>query len=250
VRLRQICLAAPRLEPAVQTLQDGLGLSVAWRDGNVGKYGLENAVLPIGTSQFLEVVAPTQPDTAVDRFLARAASPGELGAYMLICDCPDPAAARERAKALGIRVITDTRYADYHGVQLHPRDTGAVMIEFNATPGGEDPTGPYHPAGPDWQQHVRLSSGPIDVVRVRAHDPATMAEKWAALFDRPTQPQGEGFVIELDLGRIEILPGAGRPEALYEIALGPALAAAGETAPLPGAPFDALDLCGVRFVAA
>lgn len=246
VRLRQICLAAPALEPAVQALQDTLDVSVAWRDGNVGKYGLENAVLPIGPSQFLEVVAPTRPDTAVDRFLARAASPDELGAYMLICDCADPAAARERARALGIRVITDTHYPDYHGVQLHPRDTGAVMIEFNATPGGEDINGPYHPAGPEWQQHVRLSSRPIATVRVRAADPAAMAEKWAALFDKPTQPQGEGFVIELDLGHIAIVPAGGQPEALHEIVLGPALAAADP--PQSHALLAEHDLCGVRFI--
>ena len=246
VRLRQICLAAPTLAPAVQALQDELGLAVAYRDGNVGKYGLENAVLPIGPHQFLEVVAPTQPDTAVSRFLARAAAPDELGAYMLICDCDDPAAARARAEALGIRVIADTRYRDYHGVQLHPRDTGGVMIEFNATPGGEDLAGPYHPAGPDWQHHVRLDTGSIDIVRVHAHDPAAMAEKWAALFDKPTQPQGEGFVIELDLGHIAIVPAGGQPEALHEIVLGPALAAADP--PQSHALLAEHDLCGVRFI--
>src|SRR5260370_5326210 len=56
LRLRQICLVARALEPAVADLADIFGLTACYRDGNVGKYGLVNALLPIGAS-FLEVVA-------------------------------------------------------------------------------------------------------------------------------------------------------------------------------------------------
>ena len=253
VRIRQICLVAPQLAPAVQALQDALGLQVAYRDPNVAKYGLENAVLPIGPNQFLEVVAPTRADTAVGRFLARAPSPDSLGAYMLICDCDDPAAARARAQALGIRVVHDYQYPDYHGVQLHPRDTGAVMIEFNATPGGADLSGPYHPAGPDWQRAVRAGCGGIASVRVRAQDPASLAQRWATLFGKPAQAVGQGFVIALDLGQIEIVPlrDSGNSDALRGVGSlsdGPteslsdiALSATPNLAPLT--------LCGVRFTA-
>ncbi|ARU03604.1 hypothetical protein CCO03_01900 [Comamonas serinivorans] len=237
-RIRQICLAAPQLEPAVQALQRTLGLQVAYRDPAVGKYGLENAVLPIGPGQFLEVVAPTRPDTAVGRFLARAASPDQLGAYMLICDCEDPAAARARADSLGIRVVNDYQYPDYHGVQLHPRDTGAVMIEFNATPGGEPLSGPYHPAGHDWQAAVTTASGGITAVRVQASDPAAMAQRWAALFGQPAQADAAGgFVIALALGRIEIGPLlGGTQDRLSEIVLSHAPANHGA----------AQTLCGLR----
>ena len=238
-RIRQICLAAPELEPAVQALQQALDLKVAYRDPAVGKYGLENAVLPIGPGQFLEVVAPTRADTAVSRFLARAANPAQLGAYMLICDCDDPAAARARSETLGIRVINDYQYSDYHGVQLHPRDTGAVMIEFNATPGGESLSGPYHPAGHDWQAAVTSASGGITAVRVQAADPAAMARQWAALFGQPAQAgAGGGFVIALALGRIEIgpLPAGATQDSLSEIVLSQAPTTLGA----------AQNLCGVR----
>ena len=239
VRIRQICLAAPLLEPAVQALQTALGLQVAYRDPNVAKFGLENAVLPIGPNQFLEVVAPTQPDTAVGRFLARAKTPDQLGAYMLICDCDDPVLARQRAQALNIRVINDYQYPDYHGVQLHPRDTGAVMIEFNATPGGENLSGPYHPAGHDWQAAVTPACGGITAVRVQAADPAAMARQWAALFGQPAQAGADGgFVIALALGRIEIgpLPAGAAQEGLSELVLDHAPATLGA----------AQTLCGVR----
>lgn len=81
LRLRQICLAAATLEPAVRAIEQVLGLAVCYRDPNVARFGLENAVFPIGTS-FLEVVAPTRPDTAAGRFLERSAG---RGAYMVIC---------------------------------------------------------------------------------------------------------------------------------------------------------------------
>ncbi len=67
LRLRQICLVAPELEPAVDELTDVLGIAVAYRDGAVGKYGLVNAVMPIGNC-FLEVVAPTRQGTTAGRY--------------------------------------------------------------------------------------------------------------------------------------------------------------------------------------
>ena len=66
LRLRQICLVAPRLEPVISDIAGIMGLSVCYRDGNVAKYGLENALLPVDTI-LLEVVAPTQPGTAAGR---------------------------------------------------------------------------------------------------------------------------------------------------------------------------------------
>ena len=66
LRLRQICLVAPALEPAISDIAAIMGLNVCYRDGNVAKYGLENALLPVDTV-LLEVVAPTEPGTAAGR---------------------------------------------------------------------------------------------------------------------------------------------------------------------------------------
>ena len=49
MRLRQICLVAPHLEPAISDIAAIMGLSICYRDGNVAKYGLENALLPVDT---------------------------------------------------------------------------------------------------------------------------------------------------------------------------------------------------------
>ena len=58
LRFRQVCLVAPALEPAASDLSFILGLDICYRDPAVGKYGLENALWPVG-DMFIEIVAPT-----------------------------------------------------------------------------------------------------------------------------------------------------------------------------------------------
>ena len=78
MRLRQICLVAPRLEPVIGDIAGIMGLNVCYRDGNVAKYGLENALLPVDTI-LLEVVAPFQPGTAAGRVLDKTGGRGGKG---------------------------------------------------------------------------------------------------------------------------------------------------------------------------
>ncbi|MGR3566532.1 MAG: hypothetical protein ACU0CN_02170, partial [Pseudooceanicola nanhaiensis] len=85
IHLRQVCLVAGALAPAVSALRDVLGLPVAHVDPAVGKFGLENTLLTLG-SQFLEVVAPTRAGTAAGRYLDRR---GGDGGYMVICQAGD-----------------------------------------------------------------------------------------------------------------------------------------------------------------
>jgi hypothetical protein len=151
LRLRQICLVAPRLEPVISDISAIMGLNICYRDGNVAKYGLENALLPVDTI-LLEVVAPFQPGTAAGRFLDKT---GGRGGYMAIFCCDDPDARGRHAETIGVRVANVIDHAPYHGVQLHPRDCRAAFIEFNHTDGSDDVLGPYPPAGPDWQQSIR-----------------------------------------------------------------------------------------------
>ena len=95
LRLRQICLVAPHLEPVIPDIAGIMGLNVCYRDGNVAKYGLENALLPVDTI-LLEVVAPTQAGTAAGRFLDKT---GGRGGYMAIFCCDDPDARGKHANA-------------------------------------------------------------------------------------------------------------------------------------------------------
>ncbi len=207
LRLRQICLVAPTLEPAVGALCDALESRVFYRDPNVAKYGLENAVMPIGNT-FLEVVAPTQDGTAAGRYLARRK--GE-GGYMIILDTDDIAPWIDHVASVGVRVAADLDYpGEYRGLQLHPRDTGGCLLEINWSHGAEQ--GAYHPAGPDW--HGGPSLPAIVGATVQSDDPTALAGRWSAILRRPVRDNA----IALDRGTIRFVSATdGRGEGLAGI---------------------------------
>src|SRR3954469_5588580 len=189
VRLRQICLVAPHLEPVISDIAGIMGLSVCYRDGNVAKYGLENALLPVDTI-LLEVVAPFRPDTAAGRFIDKTLG---RGGYMAIFCCDDPDARGRAANAIGVRTANLIEHPPYHGVQLHPRDCRAAFIEFNHTEGSDDVLGPYPPAGPDWQQSIRKDvTHALVGVEMESPEPEVLARHWGRIIGIPVNkgPQG------------------------------------------------------------
>jgi len=178
LRLRQICLVAPRLEPVISDIAGIMGLSVCYRDGNVAKYGLENALLPVDTI-LLEVVAPFRDGTAAGRFIERTSG---RGGYMAIFCCEDPKARAKHANALGVRTANVISHPPYHGMQLHPRDCRAAFIELNHTDGSDDVLGAYPPAGPDWQKHIRKDRTLALIgVEMQSPDPIGLAEHWGKI---------------------------------------------------------------------
>jgi hypothetical protein len=195
LRLRQICLVAPHLEPVVGDIAGIMGLDVCYRDGNVGKYGLENALLPVDTI-LLEVVAPLQGGTAAGRFLDKT---GGRGGYMAIFGCDDPDERARHAGNMGVRIANIIDHAPYHGVQLHPRDCRAAFIEFNHTDGSDDVLGPYPPAGPDWQRSIRKDvTQALTGVEMQSPEPLALAEHWGRIIEIPVS-QNQGGEPELRL---------------------------------------------------
>jgi hypothetical protein len=210
IRLRQICLVAPQLEPLIGDIAVIMGLRVCYRDGNVAKYGLENALLPIDTI-LLEVVAPLQDGTAAGRFLQKT---GGRGGYMAIFCCDDPDARGQHAKEIGVRVANVIDHAPYHGVQLHPRDCRAAFIEFNHTAGSDDILGPYPPAGPDWQTSIAKDvTQALTGVEMQSPDPKDLAEHWGRILGIPVS-LGEGGVSELKLPNCRFRFTAGTSEIM------------------------------------
>jgi hypothetical protein len=231
LRLRQVCLVAADLGPAATKLQAVLGLQPCYRDPNVGKYGLENVLFPVGSS-FLEIVSPVKPGTAAGRFLERH---GGRNGYMIILDCDDPERWQQRAGSLGIRTANTIRHDAYLGVQLHPKDTGAAMVEFNRTRGGDDPMGAYAPAGPDWQRAIRTDNARrLIAVEIEAPDPRQLSARWSELLDRTAARRDGSYEIALDAGAIRFLPANTREAAFTTVEIG---------AVRPGLH----ELCGVRF---
>ncbi len=178
LRLRQICLVAPHLEPVISDIAGIMGLNVCYRDGNVAKYGLENALLPVDTI-LLEVVAPVRAGTAAGRFLDKS---GGRGGYMAIFCCDDPGARGRQANEIGVRTANVITHEPYRGVQLHPRDCRAAFIEFNHTDGSDDVLGPYSPAGPDWQTFIRKDvTRALTGVTMQGPDPEGLAAHWGRI---------------------------------------------------------------------
>ena len=189
LRLRQICLVASELEPVVGDIAGIMGLNVCYRDGNVAKYGLENALLPVDTI-LLEVVAPFQPGTAAGRFLDKT---GGRGGYMAIFCSDDPDARGRHAREIGVRVANVIEHAPYYGVQLHPRDCRAAFIEFNHTDGSDDILGPYPPAGPDWQKSIRKDvTRALTGVEMQSPVPRELAEHWGRIIGIPVTTNQSG----------------------------------------------------------
>lgn len=248
LRLRQVCLVASTLEPAVSQLAEAFDLAVCYRDPAVGKYGLENALLPIGTD-FLEVVAPLREGTAAGRYLERR---GGDGGYMVILDCDDPEPWRRHVGDIGVRIANPIVHGPYVGLQLHPRDTGGAMLEINFTKGGADRLGPYNPAGPDWQKSIR--TGAVRRMRaavIQSDDPEKLARHWAKILKRDALRDADGWSFVLDEGRLRFVQARdGRGEGLGGIELdakdasGIKARATASGAKVDG---DVVALCGTRF---
>ncbi|MFN9925969.1 MAG: hypothetical protein ACK53I_03415, partial [Phenylobacterium sp.] len=68
MRLRQIALVGADLAAAKAEITQALGLGVDYLDKGVRKFGLVNAVWPVGDT-FLEVVSPAEPGTTAGRLM-------------------------------------------------------------------------------------------------------------------------------------------------------------------------------------
>ncbi|HEY0818014.1 MAG TPA: VOC family protein [Rhizobacter sp.] len=212
LRLRQICLVAPELESAVEQVRRIFGIEVCHRDEAVAKYGLVNALFVFG-HQFLEIVAPTREGTAAGRFLERG---GGRGGYMAIFDTHDPERRRSLVESLNVRIAHVMNAPGFHGIQLHPRDARATMLEFDRSDGNERLDGAYWPAGPHWLQYQRLDRvAGIPWIDVETPDLNGLAVHWARIIDVTIGVDDDETVLRFDLGGVRFRPGA--PERLAAV---------------------------------
>lgn len=213
IRMRQICLVARSLAPVVDQLRGSLGLEVCHRDPGVGKFGLENALFPVGDG-FLEVVAPVREGTTAGRYLDRR---GGDGGYMVITQVDDLAARRRRVETLGVRIANEIGYPEYHELQLHPRDVGGAMLSFSLQEGARSPGGPWHPAAFDGTASAS-PPGPMrgmTAAELQSDDPDRLARRWSEVIERPVEMRDGQRVIALDDATLRFTAAAdGRGEGL------------------------------------
>jgi catechol 2,3-dioxygenase-like lactoylglutathione lyase family enzyme len=216
-RLRQICLVTADLPRAIADMQTIFGVTLAFQDPHLVKYGLANALFPFGLS-FVEIVAPIQPDTAAGRFLERS---GGVGGYMAIFNCDDPERRGEHARSLGVPIVNTMDHDDFFGVQLHPRDCRATMIEFDRTEGGEDIRGNYYPAGGKaWTAAIKTDvTQRLAEMVLESPQPADLGRHWSGILEKPFRPEGEGGVIDVDMTSIRFSKTDGDRETLRALVI-------------------------------
>jgi hypothetical protein len=176
LRLRQICLVAADIDAVTGQFERVFDLRVCYVDPGVGRWGLENRLLPVG-NQLLEIVSPVRHGTAAGRYLDKR---GGDGGYMVITQCDDIELRRARIEALGVRVANALQYDDYNGMQLHPRDTGGAFFEIDQQLTDNAPDGDWHPAGPRWRDYRRTSIiDGIDAAELQSPEPRKLAKRWS-----------------------------------------------------------------------
>jgi catechol 2,3-dioxygenase-like lactoylglutathione lyase family enzyme len=191
LRLRQVALVAADLEPAVEDLNAVLGLEVGFRDPGVGKYGLENVVMPVGDT-FLEIVSPVEEGTTAGRFLARR---GGDGGYMVILQTDRIEDERRRIEDMGIRIVERIDRENAWGTHLHPKDVGGAILSIDAMSPPEE----WQWAGPEWREHVNTETAAgIVGVEIQAEQPEEMAARWGEVLQREVKKTPQGIGIGLD----------------------------------------------------
>ncbi|HWK64559.1 MAG TPA: hypothetical protein VNS34_06440 [Rhizobiaceae bacterium] len=219
IRLRQICLIVPALEPVIDELMLVLGLKVCYGKADLSRYGvpympppahqaaffqqhgLASALLPIGDT-FLELVCPTRADTPATRFLERRGS----GGYMVITEVGATEPFRDRIAKQGVRLAGTVDYPTYNELQVDPRDIGASMLSFSVQKEGKPFDGGWYPAGASWRERAAPGFTAIRRAEISARDPGKIAAAWSALIGRPVSIDGAAHVIGLDRSEIRFVP--------------------------------------------
>ena len=196
IRLRQVALIAPDLDPVVDELCSAFGLQVCFHDPGVAEFGLRNALLLVG-DQFIEVLSPIREGTTVQRLLDRR---GGAGGYMAIFEVDDLDARMDHLAANDVRVVWSGDLPDIRGRHLHPRDVGGTLVSIDQPV----PNGSWRWGGPDWQARsdellADAAVTAIDGAVVSAVDVDAMRTRWTTLdlahgvTFRQAGPRGDGL---------------------------------------------------------
>jgi hypothetical protein len=210
VRLRQAVLVAEELEPVAGALRSALGLGEPFRDPGVAEFGLANAVFALGDC-FLEVISPTQPNTAAGRYLARHQGDG---GYMVIFDLEDLEGARLRAEQSDVRVVWQIDLPDISGTHLHPADMRGAIVSLDRS----RPYGSWRWGGPGWTGQIGTGApGRLAGITVAVADPAAVAARWAHVLGASLTGEPRA-TLQLDDAEVRFTAAADeREEGLVEI---------------------------------
>jgi len=168
--IRQIVRVSSLRDPIVNDLCELFNFEVAFNDPGVAHFGLENAVIPIGTD-FLEVVSPVEENTTAGRYLNKR---GGDGGYMIIIQVDKFEDSQKLVNEYNIKTVWETDLPKAKAMHLHPKQMGGAILSLDWM----EPKESWKWAGPNWEKNI---SGPIkgiDGVEIQSDDPELMLNTW------------------------------------------------------------------------
>ncbi len=168
--IRQIVMVSGLRDPIVNDLCELFNFEVAFNDPGVAHFGLENAVIPIGTD-FLEVVSPVEENTTAGRYLNKR---GGDGGYMIIIQVDKFEDSQKLVNEYNIKTVWKTDLPKAKAMHLHPKQMGGAILSLDWM----EPKESWKWAGPNWEKNI---SGPIkgiDGVEIQSDDPELMLNTW------------------------------------------------------------------------
>jgi hypothetical protein len=204
-RLRQAVFAVSDLDAWVGKLRSELGLGEPYADPAVEYFGLRNAVFAVG-DQFFELVSPVHDGTAAGRQIKRQG--GDCG-YMAMLQVEDVAAARERARSLGVSEVFEVEFEDITEAHLHPAQVGGAIVSVSQP----SPASSWRWGGENW--NARAVKGSIAGLEIAVPDAEAVGGRWREIAggEIPVaftdDESGPGIVgVEFDLGgrRVTLTP--------------------------------------------
>lgn len=129
--LDHVGIAVSDLKAAVEHYRRTLGVEPVHRQ-RIEKDGVEEALFEVGTS-YVQLLAPTGPDTPVGKFLEKR---GE-GVHHVGYRVDDVAAMVEHLRAQGVPMIDEIPRPGSRGTTVafaHPKGFGGVLIELVQEP--------------------------------------------------------------------------------------------------------------------
>ncbi|MFI5915903.1 hypothetical protein [Dactylosporangium sp. NPDC051541] len=170
--LRQVVLATADIAADDHFLREHYGLGTGFADPELAAIGMADDTLALAGGSYLELVAPLWPDVSIARWLAKRGP----GGYALSVQHSDPLAARDRALALGVRVVADQLVMGHPIVQLHPADVG-LRLELDGI--ADRDAWFWDGLGVDPSPHALIDD--VVAVEVPVPDPEATVKQWAQI---------------------------------------------------------------------
>ena len=181
--IRQIVMVSSLRDPIISDLSQLFGLEVAFNDPGVGHFGLENAVMPLGTD-FLEVVSPIEENTTAGRYLQKR---GGDGGYMVIIQVDDFDKTKSLVHDNEIEIVWDTDLPEAKAIHLHPKQMGGAIVSLDWM----NPKESWKWAGPEWNKYITDDIKGIDGVEIQANNPEEMFNRWKDILDASNISESE-----------------------------------------------------------